>query len=79
MCDILTCKLLHPIECKFFSKHNRCKFNPCKFLHIENPYIIEIAKKMKIIEEKIVEKNKLIERQGKKVKQFRITWEKSMF
>ena len=36
-CDGSNCMLRHPITCKFYTKYNRCKFNPCSFKHIENP------------------------------------------
>ena len=35
-CEHLNCKLRHPATCKYYSKYNRCKFNPCAFKHEEN-------------------------------------------
>ena len=34
-CDISKCTFRHPRTCKQISEHNRCKFDPCAYKHIE--------------------------------------------
>ena len=64
-CDVKSCLLRHPMECKFFNRYRRCKFNPCKFLHIDNPDINQLSEKLKTIEEDIANKDEEIKRLGK--------------
>ena len=35
-CDAKMCNRRHPRECKYFRYYKRCKFDPCKFTHIDN-------------------------------------------
>ena len=51
-CEHLNCKLRHPTICKFYSKYNRCKFDPCAFKHEESE-IENIKKENKKLMEKI--------------------------
>ena len=34
-CDAKMCNRRHPRECKYFRYYKRCKFDPCKFTHID--------------------------------------------
>ena len=43
-CDILNCKLRHPVNCKFYKKYKRCKFDPCSYKHSDNDDDLEILK-----------------------------------
>ena len=60
-CDIQKCNLRHPINCKFYTKYNYCKFNLCAFLHMEKKNSIEnlhqenksMQKKIDLLEEKL--------------------------
>ena len=35
LCDVVSCNLRHPRECKYYMEYKRCKFNPCAYLHVE--------------------------------------------
>ena len=35
-CEIKGCNLRHPRECRYYREYRRCKFDPCKFTHIDN-------------------------------------------
>jgi hypothetical protein len=63
-CDPLNCIKRHPKECKYYSNYKRCKFNPCKFLHLKNENydekLKEISKKQETIEENLQEKINII-------------------
>ena len=43
-CTIVCCLKRHPKQCKFFSNHKMCKFDPCAFLHVENTDTFEYLK-----------------------------------
>ena len=44
-CNVITCMLRHPKECKFYMEHNRCKFSEwCDFAHIEKENSFEKLK-----------------------------------
>ena len=51
-CDDLNCNSRHPKECRYYRKYQRCKFDPCKYLHREKN-IDEIIKTKKDIDLKI--------------------------
>jgi hypothetical protein len=63
-CDPLNCNKRHPKECKYYSNYKRCKFNPCKFLHLKNENydekLKEISQKQETIEENLQEKLNII-------------------
>ena len=62
-CDISTCSLRHPKNCKWYKEYGYCKFIPCAFKHIDNTNSIDInkyqqeneniVKKLAIIEKKL--------------------------
>ena len=43
-CDIYSCIKRHPKNCKFYWNYERCKFNPCAFLHKNNNENVESIK-----------------------------------
>ena len=44
-CDISNCIQRHPKVCKWYRDYQKCKFDPCLFLHKENNTEIYILKK----------------------------------
>ena len=59
-CDPSSCIKRHPKECKYFRNYNRCKFNPCKFVHTANANdekIKELTEKVNKIEDNFNEKD----------------------
>ena len=60
-CDIKSCLQRHPFECKYYNRFRRCKFDPCKFLHIEKMSDIESLKsENKKILDKVDEINEIV-------------------
>ena len=61
-CDVLTCTLLHPKECKFYRDFNRCKFSDwCRFAHVHKEDQNEkVLGKLIEIEKNNLEKDKQI-------------------
>ena len=59
-CDPAVCIKRHPKECKYYNNYKRCKFNPCKFAHMENQMndekLTEVIEKVNNIEEILKEK-----------------------
>ena len=40
-CDLSMCMLRHPKLCKFFLQYKMCKFDPCRFEHVEKESDLE--------------------------------------
>ena len=82
-CDISTCQLRHPKNCRYLRDYKYCKFGEwCKFLHVEAENncndIIQIkteqetiAKKLDLVEKQLEEKNGIIENILKKCDYFK--------
>ena len=52
-CDLSTCMLRHPKLCRFFIQYKNCKFDPCRFEHVQKETDIE---KLILENQKIQEK-----------------------
>ena len=63
-CDPSNCDKRHPKECKYYKNYNRCKFNPCKFLHTTQ---VNYDEKFKEISENIESNKVSIELEIKKI------------
>ena len=67
-CDISTCSLRHPKNCKWYREYSYCKFNPCAFKHFDNSNSIDMDKYQKE-NEVIVNKLANIEKEIEKLQQ----------
>jgi hypothetical protein len=74
-CDLKTCILRHPRNCKWHRELGRCKFDPCPFKHEGNsfenyrkeneeikPKLAEVDRSLKALEEKEIQTNATIEK-----------------
>ena len=53
----------HPFKYKYYRRFKRCKFNPCKYLHIEKKSDVENLKsENKRILEKLVEIDEIVKK-----------------
>ena len=90
LCENSTCMLRHPIACKYFKRHNRCKFDPCAFKHKRNDFenlkkenqslTIKqeaIDRNLKLLNEKEIESEMVIERFNNMEKNFKKSLQKN--
>ena len=71
-CRKWNCEKRHPKECWWYSRFRKCQFSNCAYKHkdkYETKLFLEISKKIKVCVEQIIEKEKEIEAQEKRIQQ----------
>ena len=76
-CDVDKCKFRHPKSCNYYKEYGRCKFGEwCSYKHDENSMKlmeskhVELIRKMDLLEEKMNDKEQIIEEMVKKLDLF---------